>query len=162
MILLLSPYQNAPDCAAQIERATRDSVKVVNTLRLAMSALRAQEFSLVIADENLLESTPGSAETLVQRMERAVPLILDLACLRPEKVGKLALAATKRRELESQVAREKALAELRSDLKSELTGLVISSELVLKTPDLPWPASERLNAVLEIARRIESRLNAKV
>jgi len=161
MILLLSPYQNAEQCAAQIKRATRDEVKTVNTLKLALAALRSHPFDLVVADENLLESTPGSAESLLQRMETAAPLVLDLAMLRPEKVAKLAQAARTRRDLDFQLAREKALAELRSDLKSELTGLLISSELALKTADLPARAGEQLNAVLEIARRMESRLGAK-
>jgi len=159
MILLLSPYQNAPECAAQIERATRDTVKTVNTIRLALAALRAQEFAMLVADENLLESTPGSTESLVQRMEAATPFILDLACIRPEKVGKLVLATSKRRELEFEMARERALAELRSELKSDLTGLLISTELALKSAGLSVSTSEKLNLILELAQQMHARLN---
>jgi len=158
MILLLSPYQNAPECAAQIERATQDKVKIVNTFRLAMAALRAQEFDMVVADESLLESAPGSLDSLVQRMESATPFVLDLACLRPEKIATLVQMTRKRRELEFEMARERALAEVRSELKSDLTGLLISSELALKADGLSLPITEKLNLVLEIAKRMHSRL----
>jgi len=62
---------------------------------------------MVIADENLLESTPGSSDSLVQRMETTVPVILDLACLRPGKVVKLVIAERKRQALQLRLARER-------------------------------------------------------
>jgi hypothetical protein len=161
MILLLSPYQNAQECAAQIQRATRDKVQIVNTIRLAMSAVRGQPFSMVIADENLIESTPGSSDALLQRMETSVPMIVDMACLRPEKVAKLADAALKRRELEFDNARKQAIEELRSAMKSDLTGLLISSELALKSQKLPSATADKLLAVLEIARRMQTRLSGE-
>ena len=161
MILLLSPYTNAPECAALIESATRDTVKTVDSIRLALAALRMQTFDLVVADENLLESMPQSAESLAQRMETALPLIVDLACQRPEKAAKLAVAAWKRQQLQYQMARQKAAAELRSELKSEVTGLLISSELMLKTAKLPVGTSEKLANLVEIARRMKSKLEAK-
>jgi hypothetical protein len=160
MILLLSPYQNAPECAAQVERATRDKVQIVETIRLAMSALRSQQFTMMIADENLIESTPGTSESLLQRMETSVPLIVDLASMRPEKVAKVAVTTLKRRVLEFEMARKQAVAELRSEMKSDITGLLISSELALKAEKLPSPTTEKLNVVLEIARRMHSRLSA--
>lgn len=159
MILLLSPYQNASEYAAQIERATKDTVTIVNTVRLAMSALRSHEYAMVIADENLLESAPGTADSLVQRMETAAPLIADLACLRPEKVAKLAFAAQRRLSLELRKLREKALADLRSEIKSEITGLLMTSELALKTAGLPPSAIEKLNRVMEIAQRMQLRFS---
>ncbi len=161
MILLLSPYQNALECAAEVERVTRDKVQIVNTTRLAISALRSQPFSMVIADENLLESSPGSSDVLLQRMETSVPLVLDLVCLRPEKVGKVAVATLNRRKLEFEIARKQAMEELRSEMKSDITGLLISSELALKSEKLPTRTSDKLNAVVEIAKRMRMRLTAE-
>jgi len=161
MILLISPYQNASECAAQIQRRTQDKVKHATTIGLALAALRVQSFDLVVADENLLESTPDGAESLMQRMESAAPIVLDLACLRPEKVAKLVVETQRRHELQFKLACERARAEIRSEMKSELTGLLISSELVMKTANLPFPASEKLAAVVEIARRMKSRLESK-
>jgi len=161
MILLLSPYQNAHEYAAQIERATRDKVQLVNTIRLAMSALRSQQFALVIADENLLESSPETSDALQQRMETSLPLIVDLACMRAEKVSRVAVATLKRREAEFEVARKQAMDELRSEMKSDLTGLLISSELALKTEKLSTTTSDKLHAVLEIAKRMQTRLTAE-
>lgn len=158
MILLISPYQNAPTCAAQIERATRDEVKIVNNTRLALAALRTGNFDLVVADENLIESAPGSWDSLIQRMGSAAPLIIDLACLRPEKVVKLVQASRKRRDFDYELARQRARFELESELKSDVTGLLIQSELVLKSEGLSATNTERIKAVLEAARRLRSRL----
>jgi len=162
MILLISPYQNAPFCAAQIQRATHDDVKTVNNIRLALAALRAETFGLVVADENLIESTPGSWDALIQRMESAAPVILDLACLRPEKVAALVLASRNRRVFDYELARQRARFDLESELKSDITGLLIQSELVLKAEGLSATTTERVKAVLETARRLRSRLKGEM
>jgi signal transduction histidine kinase len=161
IFLLLSPYQHANKCAAQMERATQEEVKTVNSMRLAIAALRTQTFGLVVADENLLESTPGSSDALIQRMETASPLWLDMASLRPEKIAKLVVAALKRRALEYKIVREQAIAELRSELKSDVTGLLLSSEMVLKSGGLSPRSSERVNSILETAQRMKTKLDAK-
>jgi len=46
-------------------------------------------------------------------------------------------------------------------MKSEVTGLLLSSEMVLKSLDLSAGACEKLNIVLEIARRMKTRLEQK-
>jgi hypothetical protein len=158
MILLLSPYQNAKDCAALIKRATQEDVKHVETIRLALAALRNQEFTTVVADENLLECRPGSADALVQRMQSAVPIFLDMACMRPERVSKFVELALRRREIEYKTARELAAAELKSELKSEVTGLLISSEIALKAANLPPQLNANLSSMLETAKRIKMKL----
>lgn len=158
MILLISPYQNANDCATQIQRATHEPVKSVDSIRTALAALRSQEFSAVIADENLLECSPGSADALVQRMQCATPIFLDMACMKPERVTKHVEVAMRRRELQYKSARETAAAELHSELKSELTALLLSSELALKTPNMPVSVTEKLGLVLASAKRIRARL----
>lgn len=158
MILFVSPYQTAPDCVALIESATHTSVKSVGSIRLALAALRNHEFTAVVVDENLLEVSPGSADSLTQRLGGAIPVFLDMSCLRPERVAKFVSAAYRRREVEYGVAREQAIAELHSELKSELTGLLISSKMALENSGLSTKANEQLSAVLEIAQRIKQRL----
>src|SRR3954468_24904216 len=158
MILFISPYQNAIDCATLIERATHEQVRTVDSIRLALAELRAHEFSAVIADENLLECSPGSAEALVQRMESAIPIFLDMACMRVERIAKFVELAVRRRELQYKAVRERAIAELQSELKSEVTGLLISSEIAMKAPSVSPQLSERLSAVLESAKRIRAKL----
>ena len=92
MILFISPYQNANDCATQIARGTHEEVKTVDSIRLAVAALRNHEFSAVVADENLLECTPGSADALLERIQSATPIFLDMACMRAERVSTAATA----------------------------------------------------------------------
>jgi hypothetical protein len=157
MILLISPYLNAPECAALIQRATRDQVKTVNSIPPALAALRKEEYTIVVADENLLESCPGSLESLVHRMAAAAPLFVDLASLRAEKVSKLVVQTWQRRQLENEFARKQVMAQLRSELKSDITGLLLSSEMILKDT-LPKHTTEKLVSVLEIVKRLQARL----
>jgi signal transduction histidine kinase len=158
MILLISPYQNANDCAAQIQGATHEEVKTVDTIRTGLAALRVHEFTLVVADENLLECSLESAEALVQRMGSAIPVFLDMACMKPARITRFVQLAMQRRELQYKSAREAAVAELRSELKSELTGLLIGSELTMKMANLPPTVTEKLSLVLDSAKRIRAAL----
>jgi hypothetical protein len=160
MILLISTYQNAPECATLIENATREPLQSVDNIRQALAALRSQEFSAVVIDENLLEANPGSFDSLSQRMSAAMPVVLDMACLKPQRVAKLVHSAVARRKVEYNMAREQAVAELRSELKSDLTGLMISSKLAMES-ESQKEAGDQLTAVLEIARRIQHRLDAR-
>lgn len=161
MILFISPYQNAPDCATLIGRATKEEVTTVDNLRDAMAALRSKDFAAVVADENLLESTPGSMESLIQRLGPAIPVFLDIACLRPERVAQFVTAAFRRRQCEYNVARELAVAELRSELKSDLTGLLLASEMALKSSTKPEKCAEQMSVVLEIANKMRVTLRGK-
>lgn len=156
MILLISPYQNASECATQIERATHEDVKTVDTIRTGLAALRAHEFTVVVADENLLECSPESAEALAQRMGSAVPVFLDMACMKAARIVRFVQLALQRRELQYKTAREAAVAELRSELKSELTGLLICSELTMKMANVPTTVTEKLSLVLDSAKRIRA------
>ena len=159
MILFLSPYQSANDCATLIERSTREEVKTVDGLRPALAALRAQDFTAVVADENLLESTPGSMESLIQRLGAAIPVFVDMACLRPERVSQYVTAAFRRRQVEYNIARELAVADLRSQLKSDLTGLLLASEMALKAGAKSEKCAEQLSVVLEIANKMRTTLH---
>jgi hypothetical protein len=158
MILFISPYQNAQHCATLIERATREEVKTVDSLRLALAALRNQEFTAVVGDENLLECSPGAIDAVVERIQSAIPVFLDMACMRAERISKHVELAIRRRELEYKTARDLAIAELHSELKSEVTGLLITSEMAMKYGNVPHAVAEKLVTVLETAKRIRAKL----
>ena len=158
MILLISPFQSAHDCATLIERATREEVKNVDSIRLGLAALRTHEFTAVIADENLLECSPGSADAMLQRMQSAIPVFLDMALMSAERISKHVELAVRRRELQYESTLQLAKAELHSELKSEVTGLLISSEMALKSANVPKSVSEKLALVLESAKRIRQKL----
>jgi hypothetical protein len=157
MILLISPYANASACATHIERVVHDTVTIVNSMPAALATLRKSEFAAVVADDNLLESSPGSFDALLQRMAAAIPVILDVACLRPEKIAKHVLAAIQRRAMEAKIARQQATEELRGELKSDVTGLLLSSEILLKSGNMSPEISGSLRSLLEISRRMKAR-----
>src|SRR6185369_2090021 len=159
MILLISTYHNAPECAALIENAARDSVQTATNIRQALALLRGEEFSAVVIDENLIESNPGSFDSLSQRMSAAMPVVIDMACLKPQRIAKLVNSAVARRRVEYKMAREQAVAELKSELNSDLTGLMISSKMAMESHEVA-KTNAQLCTVLEIAQRMQERLQA--
>jgi hypothetical protein len=158
MILLISPYQTAPDCAAQIEAATHTTVKTVDSVRVALALLRTHDYEAIVADENLLEVSPGAAEDLVQRLSAGTPVFLDMASMKPHRIAKMVAIAFRRREVEYKLARAQAIAELKSEFKSELTGLLISSKMALDSCEHSPQLSQPLTSILEIAQRMKQRL----
>ncbi len=73
----------------------------------------------MVADENLLECSPESAEALAQRMGSAIPVFMDMACMKPERIVKFVSLAMNRRELQYKIARDTAVAELHTELTKE-------------------------------------------
>jgi hypothetical protein len=112
----------------------------------------------VVADENLLECTPGNADAPLQRIQSKTPIFLDMDCIRAERISKFVTWVARRRGLEYKAAREPASAELQSELKSEVTGLLITSELALKAPSVSAQLIEKLVAGLESAKRMRAKL----
>ena len=158
MILLITPNQNGPELAAEFKKTVREEVQLHTSVRHAVTALRSTEFHAVVADENLIEAFPGSADALLDHLGSAVPVFLDLAAYRAEKVTRELMAALRRREREIVAARAEAARDLRNELKSDITGLLISSELALKSAKNPERIAVQLTSVLEIAQRLKAKL----
>ena len=69
-------------------------------------------------------------------------------------------AAVQRRKREEIQARQSAIGRLQSELNDTVTALLLSSELALDTPELPLAASERIQSVHELVKKLRHQLES--
>ena len=160
MILMISSSPRAADYAAAIERATGQSTQVVPSVKRAAAQLRAREFTVLIVDQSLQEHDPRAMEALLSRAATALPLFVPLAICSPARVVGDVRAALTRRELETHLADQAALRRLSSQLRGDVTAILLSSQLALRDPSLPPRAQEKLKSVVEVAQQMRMRLEA--
>ena len=157
MILLVTGSNRGDACAAMLEQALAEPVQVAASLRGATALLRKQEHRAVVLDETLTLINPEGLDRLLNAAGEAVPVYVNLAICNAERVTREVRHALRRQaELRTQ-AMHTAEALLRDELRDALTGILLSTELVLRSP-LPPEAEEKLKTVRQLASRIRVRL----
>lgn len=158
MILLITTSSQRQECAKALLAATHTRVELAPDIRTAMTRLREQEFSAVVVDESLLEPSAKALDVLVKHMGRAVPVFVNLAVSRMERVIRDVQAALRRADQERSMARLAVESDLRSQLRGEITGILLWTQQALETPALPAAAEAKLKSVYEVADRMRTRL----
>jgi hypothetical protein len=158
MILLITKSSHGQECAAALLAATRIKTVVAPDVRTALASLRDEQFSAVVIDESLLEPSAKSMDILVKHLGRAVPVFVNLAVSRMERVVRDVQAALSRAEQERLMARQAVEFDLRGQLRGELTGILLWTQQALELPALPTAAESKLKSVYEVADKMRGRL----
>ena len=158
MILLITNSSHGQECAKALLAATRIKTEFASDIRTALTRLSDHEFTAVVIDESLLEPSAKSLDMLVKHLGRAIPIFVNLAVSRMERVVRDVQAALRRAEQERSMARHAVESELRSQLKGELTGILLWTQQALETPALPSVAESKLKSVYEAADKMRARL----
>lgn len=158
MILLVTPSERAPECAAALHEATGEGIVVAESLARAATLLRTECYLAVVLDQYLLEAEPHEAETTLEHLGTAIPVQLNLAISGMERLVREVRAAVQRRQREELRARQAAIGRLHSELNGTVTALLLSSELALETPGLPAAAAEKLQSVHELVKKLRRQL----
>jgi hypothetical protein len=160
MILLIWSSDRVSDCAKAIEHSFQQPVCIVSTLQRGCEQLQSQPFSAVLLDQGLAEAEPGQADFLFHHLGTAVPVLVNFAISGVERVLRELRAALNRRLRDTMLARLDARRELLSELKDDVTGLLLCCGVALEQANLPEGAAERVRKIEEIANRIRDRLLA--
>lgn len=158
MILLITVSGRGEDCARDVARATGEETRVAASLRKAGALLRAHEFSAVVVDQTVLDAEPAAVDSCLQAAGTAIPIFVNFAISRTERVVSDVRAGLVRRERERTLAMRDAESRLRSELNGAVTGILLSSELALAQPALPAAVEDKLKSVYELASQMRSRL----
>jgi signal transduction histidine kinase len=158
MILLITPSQRGSVCATALETALGQPAQAVKSFQEAAACLRAQVYSVVVLDECLLDADPDQASLTLKHIQTAIPVYVNGAISGIPRVVEKVRSALQRRTQEEAVARQSALASLRSELREPLTGIILNCELVLAAPSIPAAVGEKLRAVHELARQLGVKL----
>src|ERR1700687_4151427 len=158
MILLVTPSERAPECAAALHEATGEGIAVAESLAQAATLLRAEGYLAVVLDQYLLETEPHEAENTLEDLSMSILVQVNLAISGMERLVREVRAALQRRQREEVGARQAAIGRLHSELDSTITALLLSSELALETPGLPAAAAEKIEAVHELVKKLRRQL----
>jgi hypothetical protein len=158
MILLVTPSERASECAAALNEATREEVAVAESLARAATLLRAESYLAVVLDQYLVETEPHEAGNTLEHLGMAILVQVNLAISGMERLVREVREALHRGQREEVRARQAAIGRLHSELNGTMTALLLSSELALETPGLPAGATDKIESVRELVKKLRKQL----
>lgn len=158
MILLVTTSSRAKECAAALEQGTGHKTQVASSVPQAVTKMQAAEYDGLAIDQSLLESDFRALDTLLNRCGIAVPLYVNLALHSNERVVREVQVALRRAEKEKLMATRTAEQVLRNQLRSQVTGILLNSELALRQKSISPDVAEKVRSVRELAEKMRSQL----
>jgi signal transduction histidine kinase len=89
-----------------------------------------------------------------------MPIYINLSLHRTDRVVREVVAGLLRNHAERLGAKRSAIAELQGQLRDEVTGILLASELALRESSIPPRVAARINSVHRLAEQIRTRLEA--
>lgn len=158
MILLISSHSEAANCGPVLSRELGERVECVDTLRTAAAKLREHEYALIAIDQVFVETQAPAVEALLGHAVSALPVFFNAPVQGTKRLVMEARAALRRREHEQRAAANNALACLRNDLRSDVTAILLSSQLAMDSATAPEALAMNLKSVCMLAERVGKKL----
>jgi hypothetical protein len=158
MILLVTTSSRARECAAALEQGTGHKTHVASTVPQAVSKLQAADYDALAIDQSLLEADFRAFDTLLNNCGLAVPLHVNLALQSADRMAREVQVALRRTENEKLLATRAAERVLCNQLRGELTGILLNSELALRQKSISPEVAEKVSSVRELAEKMRSQL----
>ena len=158
MILLVTTSARGKECAAALEQGTGHKTHLANSVPQAVSKLRAAEYEGLVIDQSVLESDFRAFDTLLNQCSVTMPVHVNLALNSTDRVVREVQVALRRGEKEKLLATQAAGQLLRNQLRSEVTGILLNSELALRQAAVSPEVAEKLKSVRELAEKMRSQL----
>jgi hypothetical protein len=149
MILIVTPSASGPQCAELIGKALNQKSSLVTSVRQAIASVRSAEYRVIVMDEDLFEVNPAAAAGVAELADGAITVFLNFGIANSDRVIREVKAALRRASLQ-----------LQGEPSNDLTGILLSAQTAMSTPNLPVPVQERLSSFYEIARKLQLRLQA--
>ena len=159
MILLVTTSARGRECAAALDCGTGHKTQVAATVPQALGHMQTAEYEVLAIDQSLLEADLRALDTLLNHAGVAVPLYVNLALHSGERVAREAQAALERAVKEKRAALQCVERELRNLLRSEITGILLTSQLALRNSALPADVVTKLQLMHEMAEKMRTQLH---
>ena len=160
MILLVTASSRAKECAAALETDTRQKVEWAHSVNRALIKLQQNEYDALLIDESLVEIDDTAVNALLNHAGMAMPIYINLGLHSTERLVREVNAGLMRKHAEHLGAKRSVITELQSQLRGDLTGILLASELALRESSIPPRVADRINSVHRLAEQIRSRLQA--
>jgi hypothetical protein len=156
-LLLIAPEEAArPILAAALAQRLDLSVTVVPSHRAAMAQLRQAEYALIVTEESLAAANPEATDLLYSNATATPVLEINFALTSAARVARQVRAALVRRAQDRARAERAAAAQLQGELNAALTGLLLESELALRSATSEQ--QPRLRHLVALAAGLRNRL----
>jgi hypothetical protein len=159
MILLVTASSRGQECAAALEQGTGHKTRLAGSVQQAVIRLRNTEYEALAIDQSLLEADFRALDTLLNHAGTAVPIYVNLSLHSAQRVVREAQVALRRAEKEKRLALRQVERDLRNQLRSEVTGILLTSELALRNPATPPDVAAKLRLVQDMADKMRARLH---
>jgi len=161
MILLVTTSSRGNECAAALENGTGQTTHLAGAVPQALAKLQTGDYELLAIDQSLLESDFRALDTLLNHCGTAVPVYVNLALHGCDRIVRELQVAVRRTQQEKLAAERAAERILRNELRGEITGILLNSELALQQHDLAPAIADKLISVRELAEKMRSRLEIR-
>ena len=158
MILLITAAARAQACSEALSQAMAQPTDVAGNIGEAARRLRSKEYSVVVMDQLLLEVEPDGGETLLKHLDTAIPVWVNFAISSSDRVVREVRAAVSRRKCELSLARRAAAEEIDSEVKGDLTALLLSCKLAIDAANVPAVAVEKMQTAYQLAQKMSDHL----
>lgn len=160
MILLVTASSRAKECAVALQAGARQKVELASSVSRALLKLQQADYDALVIDESLVEIDDTAVTALLNHARMAMPIYINLGLHRTERLVREVMAGLMRKHAEHLGAKRSAITELQSQLRGDLTGILLASELALREASVPPRVAERINSVHRLAEQIRTRLEA--
>ena len=117
------------------------------------------EFDALAIDQTLLEADFRALDTLLNHVGLATSLYVNLGLHSCERVVREAQVALRRAEKSRGIAMRLAERLLRNELRSEITGILLTSELALRHGAIPEEVAAKIHLVQDMVQKMRARLH---
>jgi hypothetical protein len=162
MILLVTSSDRGGEAARAIEAATGEATIVAESQVRATTLLRERSYLALVLDQHQAETEPLEADTMLQHLDTAILVQVNLAISGKERLVRDVRSALGHRKHEEALARRAATSKLASELNGTLTALLLTVELAIELPALPVAAGEKLQSVHGLVQKLRQQLEAGV
>lgn len=131
-LLLVAPEPSASAVAQALRRELDARVETASHGRSALSALRRDDFHLIVLEENLGAAEPDATEALFTAAGTAPVLEINFGLCGIERILRQVRAALERRSADEAKARLAVSNSLQNELNASLAGLLLESQLALR------------------------------
>jgi hypothetical protein len=157
MLLLITGCKKNKECAEALTRATRYPVDIAESIQRALTHVHKREYVALVVDQWIAENDPDRWESLLKDAGMALPIYINLAITGKERLVREVQHALKKQEQARMLAMKSAESSLRSELREAITGVLLASELALKSEELPTSAAQKMQAVYGTALKLRAR-----
>ena len=162
MILLVTTCDRGEECAVALQKATSEQVRVLKSTRQPFVNEEQEQLqgkiTVVVMDDGLMDAEPVSSQELLDSMDTSIPIFINFAISGMDRIVQEVRMALHRYQREQLQAMQAAENMLRGEVKDTVTGILLSSQLALETPDIPKAAQAKVQNIYELALALRSRL----